>query len=239
MALRPLKTTFLITAGPTVEDLDPVRFISNRATGRLGFAVARAALAAGHRTLLVHGPVAEALIADLDRVRSSRLTRLPVRSASQMCRAVLRLLPRAGVVVMSAAVADFTPARVSRSKLKKRKAGLTLQLKPTLDILAQLGRIKRARRTDLVLIGFALETGVGRKESQRQRTRLAEAHRKLAAKNLDAIVLDTPAAMGAERAAFQVLSAGQLKARSIHARKDAFARYLVKLGEALKERRHG
>jgi phosphopantothenoylcysteine decarboxylase/phosphopantothenate--cysteine ligase len=278
---RPL--TFLVTAGPTVEDLDPVRFISNRASGRLGFEVARAARAAGHRVTLIHGPVSAALVRALEshcrlpiadcrlalaRSRASScfravqsaienlrskitrpgatvhrqlsslagrggtLTRVPVRSAAQLHRAVLRALsPATDVVVMTAAVADFAPARVSARKLKKARHGVTLRLKPTVDILARLGRIKRARRPGLVLIGFALETGAGRTPAARARARLAEARRKLVSKNLDAIVLDTPEAMGAERGEFQILRAGEDRPERIVAAKRAFAVRLVKLAE--------
>lgn len=229
MARRAL--TFLITAGPTAEDLDPVRFLTNRATGRLGFETSRAALSAGHRAVLVHGPVEQALIDALPR--NGRLKRVPVRSAAQMHAAVQAAARRAAVVVMTAAVADFTPAKTSATKLKKAKSGLTLKLKPTVDILAALGKAKRAGRLRAALIGFALESGSGR-GAQRMRTRLSEARRKLATKHLDAIVLDTPAAMGADRAVFRVLHARDGRVEVVRASKKAFAKRLVKLGEALK-----
>jgi phosphopantothenoylcysteine decarboxylase/phosphopantothenate--cysteine ligase len=219
--------TFLITAGPTVEDLDPVRFISNRASGRLGFEIARAALAAGERVILVHGPVAGELVRSLPRVPAARLRRVAVRSCAQMHRAVLTALPLTDVVVMTAAVADFTPARVSPVKLKKNAAGLALRLKPTVDILARLGRVKRTQRPGLRLIGFALETGAGRTPAARLRARLREARRKLAAKNLDALVLDTPAEMAAARGEFHVLRAGTEEVLRFRGSKWAFARSLV------------
>lgn len=221
----------MITAGPTVEDLDPVRFISNRATGKLGFATVRAALAAGCRVILVHGPVADELVRHLPQ--SSSLRRVPVRSCAEMHRAVLAVLPKVNVVVMSAAVADFTPAKVSAVKIKKAKAGLVIRLKPTVDILKHLGAIKRMRRKPLALIGFALETGSGRSAAQKLRARFAEARRKLESKNLDAIVLDTPAAMGAERAVFHVLRASSEKTETVRATKEAMAYRLVRLGVEL------
>jgi len=223
--------TLLVTAGPTVEDLDPVRFISNRATGKLGFAVAAQGLRSGHRVVLIHGPVADELARRLPN--SNRLSRGPVRSCAEMHRAVLKALPRADAVVMTAAVADFTPARISQVKLKKARAGLTIQLKPTVDILMDLGRRKRKRHRPLTLIGFALETGQGRTAGAKLRARLAEARRKLAAKNLDAIVLDTPAEMGAERGVFHVLRAGKDSPQSIRASKEQLARMLVRLAEEI------
>ncbi|MGD0089426.1 MAG: phosphopantothenoylcysteine decarboxylase [Planctomycetota bacterium] len=225
------KLTVLVTAGPTIEDLDPVRFISNRATGKLGVEIARAALEAGCRVILIHGPLQ-------DKVRraipsSKHLACVPVRSAAEMRAAVLRHLAAAQMVVMNAAVADYTPARKSRTKLKKSRQALLLRLKPTVDILAELGELKRRRRKDLVLIGFALETGTGATAQQRRKSRLAEARRKLEAKNLDAIVLDTPAAMGAEKSEFTVVirnGAGRLFSNTSKAR---FARFVAKLGRSI------
>ena len=194
---------WLVTAGPTVEDIDAVRFISNRATGRLGVELARAALRAGHRVTLVHGPISAAVENRIPRSR--RLKVVPVRSAAQMHAAVMRHAPEAGVVVMNAAVADYTPRAASRFKLKKSARGLLLHLAPTVDILKRLGALKR-RRAGLRLIGFALETGWGRTARARRKTQLSEARRKLAAKNLDAIILDTPQAAGAARGDFTVLT---------------------------------
>jgi len=221
--------TLLVTAGPTVEDLDPVRFISNRATGKLGFAVAEQGVRAGHRVILIHGPVAAELVRRLPHAPG--LTRVPVRSCAEMHRAVLKALPRADAVVMTAAVADFTPARVAKAKLKKARAGCTIRLKPTVDILQDLGQRKRTRHRPLALIGFALETGQGRTAAARRRTRYAEARRKLAAKNLDAIVLDTPAAMGADRGIFHVLRTGSSSPQTLRASKVELARMLVRLAE--------
>jgi phosphopantothenoylcysteine decarboxylase / phosphopantothenate---cysteine ligase len=194
--------TFLITAGPTIEDIDPVRFISNRATGRLGVALAQAALSAGCRAILIHGPVNDEVLRPLRA--SKQLKRIAVRSAAEMHRAVMKEIARADVAVMNAAVADFAPVAVSAAKLKKAKQSLILKLRPTVDILRELGKLK-ARRKDLVLIGFALETGTGRTEAARKASRLAEARRKLKDKRADAIVLDTPAAMGSDRAHFTIV----------------------------------
>jgi phosphopantothenoylcysteine decarboxylase/phosphopantothenate--cysteine ligase len=224
---RPL--AFLITAGPTIEDLDPVRFISNRATGRLGVELGRAALRAGHRVLLIHGPLQSDVWEDFPRSR--RFTALAVRSAEQMHRTVMRHLSRADVVVMNAAVADYTPVATARDKIKKSRFGLTLRLKPTVDILRELGRLK-ARGRDFVLIGFALETGAGRTEAERRRARLAEAQRKLREKRLDAIILDTPSEMGATSGAFTLLDHSGKCRKFAGFSKARLARVVVELSES-------
>ena len=138
----------LVTAGPTYEDLDPVRFLGNRSSGKMGFAVAAAAVAAGAEVVLVAGPVH---LPTPDGVR-----RIDVRSAAQMHAAVLGALP-ADVYVGAAAVADFTPAGVATSKIKKRPGedGLTLQLVRTRDILAEVAAHAARPR---VVVGFAAET---------------------------------------------------------------------------------
>src|ERR1043165_8548890 len=126
---------FLITAGPTVEDIDPVRFLSNRASRTLGFALAKAAIAAGHKATLVHGPVSPQLI----RSAPKGATLVAVRSTASMREAVFDTVKRADAVIMSAAVSDFMPAHFSKTKLKKTDAGVVLKLKATPDILKQLG----------------------------------------------------------------------------------------------------
>jgi phosphopantothenoylcysteine decarboxylase/phosphopantothenate--cysteine ligase len=223
--------TFLVTAGPTVEDIDPVRFISNRATGKLGAAVVAEILRRGERAVFVHGPIHQSVLERLPRSRALKLR--PVRSAADMCRATLTESRSADVIIMSAAVADYTPVTTSATKLKKARQGMTLHLKPTVDILRELGRSlhesngKGGNRP--LLIGFALETGSGKSPAARKRSQLSEAQRKLRDKNLDAIVLDSPAAMGADVSDFTILlrSGERLSFRRIS--KNAFARRLVKL----------
>ncbi|MCY3022486.1 MAG: phosphopantothenoylcysteine decarboxylase [Planctomycetota bacterium] len=139
--------SFLITAGPTVEDIDPVRFISNRASGRLGVEIVRAALRRGHRVVFIHGPLSENVRRTIPSSR--RLTEVPVRSAEDMHRAVMRHAPAAGVVIMNAAVADYTPVRTAPAKIKKSRRELTLRLRPTVDILKKLGE-SRTHRDDLL-----------------------------------------------------------------------------------------
>lgn len=156
----------LITAGPTQEPLDPVRFISNRSSGKMGYALAGAARERGAEVILVSGPVN--LAAPLG------VTVIPVRTAHEMRAKVFEHLARATVVIKAAAVADFHLASVPRQKVKKTAARMSLELDPTPDILAELGRNKQGR----LLIGFAAET-----ENLER-----EAKRKLETKNCDMVV---------------------------------------------------
>jgi phosphopantothenoylcysteine decarboxylase/phosphopantothenate--cysteine ligase len=188
---------WLVTAGPTCEDIDPVRFISNRSTGTMGYAVAEAAALRGDTVELVSGPVA------LTPPDGCRLT--SVRSARQMYDAVLALFEVSDIVVMAAAVADFRPRAPSREKIKKSSSVMTLELEQTEDILAELGRRKGSR----TLIGFALESpGEDRTPGSGITARMrASAQTKLSSKNLDAIVLNGPAAIGAQESDIALLHA--------------------------------
>ena len=138
--------TVLITAGPTREDIDPVRFLTNRSSGKMGYALADAALRRGARTILVSGPT------DLPVPEGAEW--VPVRSTEEMRRAVSERSADATVVVMAAAVADYRPAAAMTRKIKRADKGLTLELEPTPDILAELGR----RKSNQILVGFAAET---------------------------------------------------------------------------------
>jgi len=159
---------FLITAGPTREHFDPVRYISNRSSGKMGYALAEAARAVGGEVTLVSGPTALTPPAQVEFVA--------VTSAAEMADAVFTRFANADVVIMAAAVCDFRPKQVADHKLKKTTLGadLTLALEPTTDILAELGRRKQSQ----VLVGFAVET----------RDLAAYAQDKLRRKNLDFIV---------------------------------------------------
>ena len=158
--------TVLITAGPTQEPLDPVRYISNRSSGKMGYALAEAAAARGARVILVSGPV---------RLAPPRgLEVIPVRTAAEMRQKVFENLAAASIVVKAAAVADFHLSKVPEQKVKKTAARMSLELDPTPDILAELGR----KKGDRLLIGFAAET-----QNLQQ-----EALRKLESKNCDMIV---------------------------------------------------
>jgi phosphopantothenoylcysteine decarboxylase/phosphopantothenate--cysteine ligase len=136
----------LVSAGPTYEDIDPVRYLANRSSGRMGFAVAAAARAAGAEVTLVAGPVSLATPVGVQRI--------DVRSAAQMREAVLAHADRADAYVAAAAVADYRPAELATHKIKKSAAARALDLVPTSDILAELGQ--RAQRP--LLVGFAAET---------------------------------------------------------------------------------
>src|SRR6266404_134406 len=159
--------TVLITAGPTREKIDPVRYLTNRSSGRMGYALAEAALRRGARVLLVSGPTA------LKPPLAAELT--SVESASQMRDAVLGLLPEATIVIKTAAVADYTISNPPDQKIK-RTGRMTLELEPTADILADIAR----RKTSQIIIGFAAET----------ENVLENARKKLASKSLDAIVVN-------------------------------------------------
>ena len=159
--------TVLITAGPTREKIDPVRYLTNRSSGRMGYALAEAALRRGGRVLLVSGPT------NLTAPGAAELTR--VESAEQMCDAVLNLLPEATIVIKTAAVSDYRAKNPAGQKIK-RKGATTLDLEPTPDILKELAQKKQNQ----IVIGFAAET----------ENVLENARQKLASKSLDAIVVN-------------------------------------------------
>jgi phosphopantothenoylcysteine decarboxylase/phosphopantothenate--cysteine ligase len=159
--------TVLVTAGPTREKIDPVRYLTNRSSGRMGYAIAEAALRRGARVLLVSGPTAIAAPG------AAELT--PVETADEMRSAVLKLLPESTVVIKTAAVADFRPKAAATQKIK-RKGEMTIELEPTADILTEVAR----RKTTQIVVGFAAET----------ENVLENARKKLASKSLDAIVVN-------------------------------------------------
>jgi phosphopantothenoylcysteine decarboxylase/phosphopantothenate--cysteine ligase len=147
----------LISSGPTEEPLDPVRMITNRSSGKMGAALARAALREGAKVTVVSGPARAALPAGVRVVR--------VRTAHEMRKALLKEFASADLCIMAAAVSDFRPVRTPRSKIKRHEGGtITLALAANPDILAELGRRKGAK----VLVGFALETGAGEKSAKRK-----------------------------------------------------------------------
>ncbi len=158
--------TILVTAGPTQEPLDPVRFVSNRSSGKMGYALAQAAADRGARVILISGPV--------HIPAPSGVQIIHVRTATEMRDAVLASLNESTIIVKSAAVADYHVALVPQQKMKKTAARMSLELDPTPDILAELGQ----KKEDRLLIGFAAET-----ENLRQ-----EVRRKLASKNCDMLV---------------------------------------------------
>jgi phosphopantothenoylcysteine decarboxylase / phosphopantothenate---cysteine ligase len=139
--------TFLITAGPTREPIDPVRYISNRSSGKMGYAIAEAALDVGHDVILISGP---AILAPPSNTKF-----IPVSTTDEMFEAVHANADKSDVCVLSAAVADYKSAQVSPVKIKKRAAQFSLELIPTRDILDSLGRRQNRK---FLLVGFAAET---------------------------------------------------------------------------------
>jgi len=165
----------LVTAGPTCEDLDPVRYLTNRSSGKMGYALAEAAVRRGARVMLISGPTG------LDAPEGAE--RILVRSTEEMHRAVLAHLSPSSIVIMAAAVADYRPMAPRTQKIKRDSERLTLELEATPDILADVSGI----RGDRILVGFAAETG-----------NVAEnARKKLAAKAADLIVANDVSAEGA------------------------------------------
>ena len=169
--------TVLITAGPTQEPLDPVRYLTNRSSGKMGYALAEAAAERGARVILVSGPVTLAAPAP-----SSGIELIPVRTAVEMRQAVMDHLEQATMVVKAAAVADYHRANPPQQKVKKTAARLSLELDPTPDILAEVGR----KKGDRLLVGFAAET----------QNLIEEARRKMQSKNCDMVVANLVSQQG-------------------------------------------
>ncbi|MBI2338837.1 MAG: bifunctional phosphopantothenoylcysteine decarboxylase/phosphopantothenate--cysteine ligase CoaBC [Deltaproteobacteria bacterium] len=169
------KLTFLITAGPTQEPIDPVRYLSNRSSGKMGYALAKAARAAGHHVVLISGPTS--------LTSPSGIKFIPVTTALEMRRAVMKNFRSADVIVKVAAVADYRPSRMQNKKIKKTGKPMTLKLVPNPDILKELGRKKRKNQ---ILVGFSAETDRG----------LPNAAEKLREKRCDWIVLNNVSKKG-------------------------------------------
>jgi phosphopantothenoylcysteine decarboxylase/phosphopantothenate--cysteine ligase len=167
--------TIVVTAGPTCEDVDPVRYITNRSSGKMGYAVAEAAARRGAKVFLVSGPVTLDTPAGVERI--------DVRTAEGMRRAVSERFPSSTIAIFAAAVADYRPAEAQPQKIKRLKEPMTLRLEPTPDILAEAAQAKG----DRLIVGFAAETD-----------QVADnARKKLAAKNADLIVANDVTAEGA------------------------------------------
>ena len=161
----------LITAGPTHETIDPIRFIGNHSTGKMGYAIAGVFANSGARVTLVSGPVN--IQAENPAVRIIRVT-----TAQEMFEACSEHIEQADIAVFSAAVADFMPVKAEAEKIKSGKDELKISLKPTPDIAREMGRLKRPGQ---LFVGFALETSDG----------MESARKKLVSKNLDLIVLNS------------------------------------------------
>lgn len=201
----------LVTAGPTREYLDTVRYISNASSGKLGYAVVDEAGRRGHDVVLVAGPVT------LPDPVGAKVVH--VVSAEEMFVATTRAFKKCHVAVMTAAVCDYRPARRLGKKLKKQKRPRSVLLVPTADILKHLGKVKGKR----ALIGFALED----RDAQRN------VERKLRVKNCDAMVLNTPPNIGADAAKVRILRTDTGWSRQLAGTKAAIAAAVVDLAESL------
>ena len=203
---------FLITAGPTREPIDPVRYISNRSSGKMGYAIAKAALTEGHHVTLISGP------AMVEPPRNANL--IPVSTSDEMFEAVHRDADKCDICVLCAAVADYKPANVSSTKIKKRGAKFSLELIRTRDILDSLGH---RQDRQFVLIGFAAETDHVEEN----------AAKKLRAKNCDIIIANdvsgADSGMESDVNEVTILFRNGEKTKIYRAPKKIIARELVKI----------
>lgn len=203
----------LITAGPTREYLDDVRYLSNASTGRMGYALASAAKAAGDRVALVHGPTSEEP-PEVDKV-------VAVTSACEMLEAVATEFPACDMLIACAAVSDYRPRKRAAGKMKRETAEtMTLELVRNPDIVAEMAQ---RRRPGQVVIGFALETADAE----------ANARAKLARKGLDAIVLNSATAIGAEVTEITVFRAGSVSSETFSGTKGGAAARIMAIIRAL------
>lgn len=208
--------TFLITAGPTREPIDPVRYISNRSSGKMGYAIAEAALDMGHDVILISGPT------NLAPPRNVKV--VSVSTSDEMFQAVHQHAEDSDVCVLCAAVADYKPAQVSPVKIKKRDEGISIELVPTRDILQSLGR--QASRKFL-LVGFAAETDHLE----------ANATKKLREKNCDIIVAnDVRIGMETDENELLILFRNGETKKISRAPKKILARELVKIFSNLQQK---
>jgi phosphopantothenoylcysteine decarboxylase / phosphopantothenate---cysteine ligase len=187
-----MRRNVLILSGPTHEYFDPVRFIGNASSGKMGKALAEEALSRGLDIDFISGPVPDANLPKstaADEAAGSRFHLQKITSAEEMLTAAQEKFAAADIILFAAAVADFQPIKKLDQKRPKSASGLTIDLKPTPDIAATLCAHKRA---DQITAGFALQTHDGKTEAQKKRI----------AKNFDAIVLNTPATLGAESGLF-------------------------------------
>ena len=203
---------FLITAGPTREPIDPVRYISNRSSGKMGYAIAEAALAEGHHVTLISGPV------NLEAPRDAQL--ISVLTSDEMFEAVHRHTDGCDICVLCAAVADYKPASVSPTKIKKRDEKFSLEVIPTRDILDSLGQ---QQDRQFILVGFAAETDHVEENGIK----------KLREKNCDIIVANdvssTDSGMESDMNEVTILFRNGEKEKISRAPKKIIARELVKI----------
>ncbi len=206
---------FLITAGPTREPIDPVRYLTNRSSGKMGYAIAEAAIEAGHSVILVSGPT------NLFPPSAAKL--ISVSTGDEMFDAVRRQASDCDVLVMAAAVADYKPTKVSDQKIKKRDSNFSLELTPTRDILASIAKHDRS----FIVVGFAAET----------ENIEANTLKKLREKNCDLIVAnDAHSAIESDENEVIILFRGGEIQKISRAPKKIIARELVKIFENVREK---
>jgi phosphopantothenoylcysteine synthetase/decarboxylase len=209
------KMHLLITAGGTREYIDPVRFISNASSGRMGYALAQAAVDVGHKVTLISTSFLQPPVG---------IEFVGVDSAAEMFVAVKKHFPRCDCLIMAAAVADYAPVKQAKTKMKKTGKSLTIKLKPTVDILKWAGKHKEVKRKKekgkrRIVVGFALED---------KRLR-ANAEKKLKEKNLDIIIANSPAAIGAEKSTVQIRTTGSGWIKIENAGKSTIAKRIIRL----------
>lgn len=198
----------LVTAGPTREPIDAVRFITNASSGKMGYAVAAAAAAAGHDVTLLTGPVA---LDPPEAVATARFV-----TVAELRTALAQRFDACDALIMAAAVGDFTVASPSTAKLRRTAGPVTIELAPTSDILADLGQ---RRRPDQILIGFALEDANPEDA----------ARAKMTIKNVDYVVVNTPAALAEDRSRAAILSRDETILGWAERSKQELAREIVAL----------
>ena len=196
----------LITAGGTREYIDPIRFITNASSGRMGYALARAAVKAGHKVTLITTPV------DQQPPKEAKIVK--VETTAQMFKAVRQHFSRCDCLIMAAAVADYTPFKQAKSKIKKTNKSLTIKLKPTVDILKWAGTHKKKHQ---IVVGFALE-------DKAVRTR---AEKKLKEKNLDMIVANRPNAIGSSESTVYIKTTSSSWTKIENISKTTIARRII------------
>ena len=209
---------FVVTAGPTREPIDPIRYLSNRSSGKMGYVVAGAALEAGHDVILISGPVS------LQPPAGAKL--IPVLTSDEMFDAVTKYSAGCDVLVMAAAVADYKPVESSTRKIKKNNVPLLLELIPTRDILVEVAKPNR----DFLVVGFAAET-----ENLEQ-----NAAKKLLEKSLDLIVgndvSDPTVGMESDENEVTILFRNGERKKILRTSKENIARELVKIFANLREK---
>lgn len=198
---------FLITAGGTREYIDPIRFISNASSGKMGYALALAAIKAGHKVTLISAS---------DLQPPVGVDFVGVGSAAEMFAAVKKSFAKCDCLIMAAAVSDYTPVKKSKTKIKKSSKSLIIELKPTTDILDWA---RKHRRKNQIVVGFALEDKAIR----------TSAEKKLKGKNLDMIIANTVAAIGSDRVSVQIKTPDRKWMKLPHTTKTKIAKKIVDL----------